>query len=527
VVPDYIFPMYLCAMAAYGLAAGLFSAHSRLTRKRRFLAFAVILSYLGAELVLDALFFTVPGAAFRNMALLVRTLTGGLFLALLLLCFFHLPQAQRLVVRFREGRRAVFVFVAVGGASLVLSFLLLLLAVELLPPSPILRTFTLLLLLPALSLELFGVLARPLYARELRSRARPTLQEFHPPVSILIPAYNEAQWIRYAMLAADRAARRYPGTVEIVVGNDGSTDDTLAIAVRTAEELRHSKGVVVNLPHGGKSNALNGALAVATGQIIIRCDGDTMISQKKGFAAMIPHFADPRVGAVQGAIHPRQTRGWTRKLRAMEVAWNHYFLRPATMGTRSAEVVDGLFSAFRRKDLVDIGGWVPWNGEDTEIAIRLQRMGYKIRIEFNALAYEDVPKNYDELRKQRVRWARGILMANGQHYPALLGDTPQLGGLGVFLWFLMFIHSGVRSLVYLFLVALVVVLGVPALLDTAALLLVAMLLRGIPIAFFLVRMRRWDVLPWVPLFPVLSMLKQTFRFEAFGTLGPSAVAEFV
>jgi cellulose synthase/poly-beta-1,6-N-acetylglucosamine synthase-like glycosyltransferase len=342
-----------------------------------------------------------------------------------------------------------------------------------------------------------------------------------------MPAYNEERWIAEAIAHADVAAGRYPGRVEIIVGNDGSTDRTSAIAQEAIRRLKHARGLVVDLPHAGKSNGLNGALACATGDIVIRLDSDTFVSDRLGFAAMIPHFADPEVGAVQGSIHPRQREGWTRKLRALEVAWGHYFQRPAVMGARAGEVVDGLFSAFRRKDLVQLGGWVPWNGEDTELSMRIQRLGYKVRIEFGARAYEDVPENYDALRRQRVRWARGILMANGQHYPSLTGDTPEFAGLGVLLWFLTFARSGVRSLVYVFLLLLFLVLGVHALVDVAYLLLLALVLRAIPLAYFLGKMGRYDMLVWIPFFPIASVIKQSFRFEAFGLMGPEASHEYI
>jgi cellulose synthase/poly-beta-1,6-N-acetylglucosamine synthase-like glycosyltransferase len=322
------------------------------------------------------------------------------------------------------------------------------------------------------------------------------------------------------------AAGKYPGPVEIIVGNDGSTDRTSEIARRTIRSLRHATGMVVDLPHAGKSNGLNGALALATGEIVIRLDADTFVSEELGFGAMIPHFADPEVGGVQGSIHPRQRDGWTRKLRALEIAWGHYFQRPALMGVRAGEVIDGLFSAFRRRDLVALGGWVPWNGEDTELSMRVQRLGYRVRIEFGARAFEDVPENYETLRRQRVRWARGMLQANGQHFPALTGRTPEFAGLGVLFWFLTFARSGVRSLVYIFLL-LLLLLGVHALVDVAYLVAIAITLRGVPLAYFLARMGRWDALAWIPFFPIGSVIKQTFRFEAFGLLGPEARHEYI
>ncbi|MGP8073373.1 MAG: glycosyltransferase [Thermoplasmata archaeon] len=527
VVPDFIFPMYLAAMTAYLVASGLATNQPRYTSRRRWLAIATILVYIGLEFVLDALFFTVPGETLRNLALLVRALTGGLFMALLVFCSVYLPKPQVIVPRFRRDRAAIAVFFGLGAVTLAVSAAILLYTAELLHLEGIYVAFTLLLLLPVLGLTMFGVLARPLYFRQIRKAHLPPLSSYHPSVSILIPAYNEEEWIRDVIGSADRASAHYPGRVELIVGNDGSTDRTLELARDAIAHLQHSKGVVVDLPHGGKSNALNGALAVATGDIVIRCDGDTSISETPGFSALIPHFADPEVGGVQGAIHPRQKNGWTRKLRALEVAWMHYLLRPANMGTRSAEVIDGLFSSFRRSDLVEIGGWVPWNGEDTEISMRIQRLGYRVRIEFGALAHEDVPANYSTLRKQRVRWARGVMMANGQHYQALLGPTPEFAGLAVLFWFLLVMRSGVRSLVYVFLAFLIIILGVPALLFTIVLLLIGVVIRAIPLAYFLIRMGRPDVLLWLPFFPVGNIIKQTFRFEGFGTLGPGASAEYI
>ncbi|MCI4345953.1 MAG: glycosyltransferase [Thermoplasmata archaeon] len=525
-VPDYIFPMYLAAMASLAIAGGLVYRRVPLPPNRRGWALGLVLLYVGVEVVLDAVFFTVPGQSVRNFAIVVRTMTGGVFLAGLIFCTLYLPTPLRVKPRFRRDRAALAQFFGTGLLALGLAALVIRLVEGSLGNGGILLPFTLLLLLPLVTLETFIALNRPLYFRQLRRRPLPPVSKYHPSVSIVMPAFNEERWISEAIRYADLAAGKYPGSVEIIVGNDGSTDRTSERARRAIGRLQFARGKVVDLPHAGKSNGLNGALALATGDIVIRLDADTFVSERLGFAAIIPHFADPEVGGVQGSIHPRQRKGWTRKLRALEIAWGHYFQRPAVMGARSGEVIDGLFSAFRRKDLVALGGWVAWNGEDTELSMRIQRLGYRVRMEFGARAYEDVPENYEALRRQRVRWARGMLMANGQHYPSLVSDAPEFAGLGVFLWFLTFARSGVRSLVYVFLVLLLLLLGVHALVDVAYLLLLALALRAVPLAYFLGKMGRWDMLVWIPFFPVASVLKQSFRFEAFGLMGPEANHEY-
>jgi len=525
-VPDYIFPMYLAAMGAFALAGGLVYQRPSLPLRRRLWALGLLVLYVGVEVILDAVFFTVPGESVRDLAIVVRTMTGGVFLGGLVFCTLSLPTPQRVRARFDRDSAALLQFFGTGIVAIALAAIAIVPIDRALGNESILLPFTLLLLLPLLTLEIFIGLNRPLYFLQLRRRPPPSVTTYHPAVSILMPAYNEERGIAAAIRHADLAAAKYPGPVEIIVGNDGSTDRTSAVARAAIRGLRHAKGTVVDLPHAGKSNGLNGALALATGEIVIRLDADTIVSDRLGFAAIIPHFADPEVGGVQGAIHPRQRRGWTRKLRALEIAWGHYFQRPAVMGARSGEVIDGLFSAFRREDVVALGGWVPWNGEDTELSMRIQRLGYRIRIEFGARVYEDVPENYEALRRQRVRWARGMLMANGQHYPSLLGRTPEFAGLGVLLWFLTFARSGVRSLVYVFLVLVLVVLGVHALIDVAYLLLLALAIRAVPLAYFLGKMGRWDMLVWIPFFPIASVIKQTFRFEAFGLMGREASHEY-
>jgi cellulose synthase/poly-beta-1,6-N-acetylglucosamine synthase-like glycosyltransferase len=525
-VPDYIFPMYLAAMAAFAIAGGLVYRRPALPAYRRAAAIGLILLYVGVEVVFDAVFFTVPGQNVRNLAIVVRTITGGLFLSGLVFCTLFLPVPQRVTAKFRRDTGSLLQFFGTGILAIALAAATLVLVDGALGSGSILLPFTLLLLLPLVTLETFIALNRPLYYRQLRRRPLPSVEEYHPAVTIVMPAYNEERWIAEAIRHADVAAGLYPGAVEIIVGNDGSTDRTSELARAAIGALQNSRGLVIDLPHAGKSNGLNGALALASGEIVIRLDADTFVSERLGFSAIIPHFADPEVGGVQGSIHPRQRKGWTRKLRALEIAWGHYFQRPAVMGARSGEVIDGLFSAFRRKDLVALGGWVPWNGEDTELSMRIQRLGYRVRMEFGARAFEDVPEDYTALRKQRVRWARGMLMANGQHYPSLVSPTPEFAGLGVLLWFLTFARSGVRSLVYVFLVLLLLLLGVHALIDVAYLLLLALALRAVPLAYFLAKMGRWDILPWIPFFPIASVLKQSFRFEAFGLMGPEAKHEY-
>jgi cellulose synthase/poly-beta-1,6-N-acetylglucosamine synthase-like glycosyltransferase len=343
---------------------------------------------------------------------------------------------------------------------------------------------------------------------------------------VIIPAYNEERNIADAIRSADIAAALYPGVTEILVGNDGSKDRTSEIARQALGQLHHARGRLLDLPHGGKSSALNGMLRTAEGEVLVRVDADTRISSTTGFSAIVPHFADPEVGAVQGMLVPLQTEGWTRKLRFMEIAWNHLFLRRATYAVRAAQVVDGAYCSFRRKDLLDVGGWVTWNGEDTEITLRLQRLGYRMRFEPGAVALEDVPANYRDLKKQRVRWARGGLFAHRRHAGAVLADAPEFGGLAIGMWLTLFARGGMRQLIYAYALLATLLLGLPTIRDLAIIIALLFVPRALIIGAYTLRLRWGAGLRWIPIWPVTSAIKQYFTTEAFGTMLPGLVEEF-
>lgn len=538
-IADFIFTMYLVLMLAFLLASGLLGRASY-TVSQRGMAFGVTLGYVVVSLFTEVFFFSIrPGFAYSSVALLGRAFVGGLFVALLLFVILVAPPVM--LVRPRLARRPgdIRAFVGTATVALACAFVLLFVGYVLLgvgrsqvifgfgPGSTyVLSPFGLLLLLPLIALTLWALMGRALYTHQLARRRVPPLSVFHPPVSVLIPAYNEEATISATIRGVDQAARLYPGSVEILVGNDGSKDRTSAVAREALGHLHHSYGQVVDLPHGGKSSALNGALRSSRGEVVIRLDADTRLSPEYGFSAMIPHFADPEVGGVQGLLLPLQKEGWTRKLRMLELVWNHLFLRPANYGTGTAQVVDGAFCAFRRQDLLTGGGWVPWNGEDTEITYRLARMGFRFRFETRGVAYEDVPANYRAFKKQRIRWTRGGYFAHHRHYGSLFSVAPEFAGLAMVYWLTLFVRGAMRHLVYIYAALLTFLLGLQTLWHVALILGLLLVPRGIVMAYYLVRLRAYAYLPWILFWPIGSAVKQFITMEGYGTILPGAIPEF-
>jgi cellulose synthase/poly-beta-1,6-N-acetylglucosamine synthase-like glycosyltransferase len=522
-VPDYILLMYVALIGSFLLAAGV-PAGPRYTSAQRRTVAEILLVYLVLETLLDVVDFTVSDPFAFSAFLLLRGILGGIAFTGILLTVLVLPPAAKVTARFPRDRGAIVTFVGSWVASIAIAGVFLFVLYRDFAFGTTDLSFGVLLLLPLMTFVTWVFIGRLLYERELLIRPPKSLSEYHPKVSILIPAYNEELTIAAAVRSADLAARRYPGEVEIIVGNDGSTDRTATIARTAIGKLQNSAGAVLDLPHGGKSNALNGMLRLASGEIVVRMDADARMSPSVGFERIVGHLAVPEVGGVQGAILPLQEEGWTRRLRFMEVCWAHMFLRRATMATRTTQVVDGAFCAFRRADLLRVGGWVPWNGEDTEITLRLQRFGYRMRYETRALAYEDVPDNYERLERQRIRWFRGGLFAHHRHLSAAFSDTPEFGGLAIAFWLALFLRNGLRSLIYLYVVA--VALFLPTLLHLVVILGILFLARGTVIAYYLIRIGRWRFVPWVITWPITSAIKQHISLKSWGSMLPGSLPEF-
>lgn len=523
VIPDYIFLVYIAFLLAYILAAGVLTSE-RFDRARVRRAIGIVATYAFAAILADVLFFTVGEPFSHSAVLLARGFLGGIFVAALVLSTVRLPESVLVRPILPPEPGVVFLFFLSLAVSAVLGLGILYLVFRFVGLGHGILPIGILLLLPIIALTIWALIGRAVYAALLAQRPPPPLSVYHPPVTVIIPAYNEAEGIAETIRSVDVAAARYPGFTEILVGNDGSTDPTLATAIREMLNLRHATGAVVDLPHGGKASVLNALLRIARGTILVRIDADTRISSALGFAKVVPHFADEDIGGVQGLLLPLQNEGWTRRLRFMEIAWNHLFLRRATMGFRATQVIDGAFSAFRRSDLLRAGGWVEWNGEDTEITIRLQRQGFRMRFEPGAAAFEDVPPDFARLERQRLRWNRGGIFARYRHLYSSFAEAWALGGLAMLYWLALFIRSGLRSGLYLYVV--LAVLFVPTIVHLAIILLLLLVPRAIILSFYFVKYRRTRAIGWILAYPIFSVIKQHFAVKAWGTMFPGDSEEY-
>jgi cellulose synthase/poly-beta-1,6-N-acetylglucosamine synthase-like glycosyltransferase len=250
-------------------------------------------------------------------------------------------------------------------------------------------------------------------------------ESYRPRVAVLIPAYNEEKVIERTVRAVLNL--NYPD-MRVVVIDDGSTDKTLQVA-RSAFVAEEASGQVLILtkPNSGKADALNFGLQHLQGEeIFIGIDADTVIA-RNAVSRLVPHFVDPKVGAVAGnAKVGNRVNLWTR-WQALEYITSQNFERRALNTLGAVSVVPGAIGAWRTAAVRAAGGYhTDTVAEDADLTMALLELGYRVEYEDLALAYTEAPVNAHGLMRQRFRWSFGILQAVWKHR-AVFGRKGALG----------------------------------------------------------------------------------------------------
>jgi peptidoglycan-N-acetylglucosamine deacetylase len=251
----------------------------------------------------------------------------------------------------------------------------------------------------------------------LRNQGPPLAPDFKPPVTVIIPAYNEekviAQTVR-SVLASD-----YPSLRTIVV-DDGSPDATADVVRREfGFEIAQGRVLLLSKSNGGKASALNFGLEHTDDEVYVGMDADTVIAPS-AVSLLVAHFADPKVGAVAGnAKVGNRVNLWTR-WQALEYITSQNFERRALNVFGSVSVVPGAIGAWRTA-AVRAAGSYPTDtvAEDADLTMALLENGWRVVNEDRALAFTEAPTTARGLMRQRFRWSFGILQAVWKHGGAM------------------------------------------------------------------------------------------------------------
>ena len=238
-------------------------------------------------------------------------------------------------------------------------------------------------------------------------------------VSVIIPAFNEAKVIEASVR---RVLASRDVVLEVIVVDDGSTDATSAIVSGAFADDPRVR--LLTLANGGKAAALNRALEIASAPIIVALDADTQFEELT-IARLARWFADGEVGAVAGNAMVGNRVNLVTRWQAVEYVTAQNLERRALARFGAITVVPGAVGAWRRAALDAVGGYpVDTLAEDQDLTIAVQRAGWRIAYDTEAVAWTEAPESFRALAKQRFRWAYGTLQCLWKHRRILREGRP-------------------------------------------------------------------------------------------------------
>jgi len=239
-------------------------------------------------------------------------------------------------------------------------------------------------------------------------------------VSVLIPAFNEARVIEASVrrVLASRDVR-----LEVIVLDDGSKDETSTIV--TAAFADDPRVRLLTLVNGGKARALNHGLGLATGDIVVALDADTQF-EPDTIARLARWFVDPAIGAVAGNAKVGNRVNLVTRWQALEYITAQNLERRALARLDAMTVVPGAVGAWRASTIREVGGYpADTLAEDQDLTIAIQRAGWKVMYDQDAIAWTEAPESFAALARQRYRWAFGTLQCLWKHRGIFVTGKPR------------------------------------------------------------------------------------------------------
>ncbi|CAD5244644.1 glycosyltransferase [Thermococcus camini] len=242
----------------------------------------------------------------------------------------------------------------------------------------------------------------------------PEIPEELPSVTILIPARNEAVVIRDTLLAM--ANLDYPkNKLEVLLLDDGSTDDTVRIAEEVAGEYPFIRVVRVENGGRGKSYVLNYGLKLARGEVIAVYDADNR-PEPGALKALVAMLSD-ETPAVTGKV---RTINWKKNILTRFICMEYLYFQLAGQSGKSrlykTAVLPGTNFVIRKDLLEELGGWDEEAlAEDLELSFRIIATGKRIAYNPLAVTWEQEPESWRVWFRQRTRWAAGNVYTVREH----------------------------------------------------------------------------------------------------------------
>jgi cellulose synthase/poly-beta-1,6-N-acetylglucosamine synthase-like glycosyltransferase len=289
-----------------------------------------------------------------------------------------------------------------------------------------------------------------------------------PKISLMVPAHNEGLVITNTLEALLKL--NYPeDSLEILVINDGSTDDT-AEQVR-AVAAQDARVRLFDIPREfaarGKSAALNRGLSQCRHDVVGIFDADNLPERDSVLHLARQLMSNPSLGAVIGkfrCINKRKNL-LTRFINLESLAFQ-WIVQAGRWQLLRMSTLPGTNYLIHRNLLEKLGGWDERAlTEDAEMSIRIYQAGFLIKFVPYAVTWEQEPETLRVWLKQRTRWARGNNYVLEKYFTKVFKIKPRVVGLELFyamaVYYIFFLAILLSDLLFVLALANLVLIPVP------------------------------------------------------------------
>jgi cellulose synthase/poly-beta-1,6-N-acetylglucosamine synthase-like glycosyltransferase len=293
-------------------------------------------------------------------------------------------------------------------------------------------------------------------------------------ISVIAPAFNEGLTIISNVRSLMNL--NYP-RYEVIIVNDGSTDDTLQKMIGEFDLVRvdfaynarlksfpvrnifrstnpaYGKLTVVDKVNGkGKADAINAGINISSFNYFLCTDVDCILNKDTLLRLIKPIIDEPskRVIATGATLRMANSceieEGSITRVRVPKQIIPRFqeveYIRAFVLGKMGWSAINcvpnvsGGLGLFDKEIAIKAGGYDPQSfGEDMELLVRMcsfccsQQINYAVRYIPVTLCWTEGPPNVKILRRQRIRWSRGLIQLMSQHRKVLF--NPAYGRLGL------------------------------------------------------------------------------------------------
>ena len=233
-------------------------------------------------------------------------------------------------------------------------------------------------------------------------------------VSVVIPAYNEEENIGRCI---ESVLENDYENKQVIVVDDGSTDNTYAVASRYRDKV-----LVLRRPRSGlKAYALNYGLKFADGDIIVTLDADTVIA-RDALERIVAYFQDGKIVAACGNLRVLNSGdNILTKLQSYEYIVGFEIGRRLQALFRTLLILPGAMSIIRKRVVESVGGYDPMLGEDFDLTLKLHKIRGRLEFLHDVYSWTYAPNSWKAWLRQRLRWHRSQMRVLIRHRNIFLG----------------------------------------------------------------------------------------------------------